>query len=78
MPGCQQGSKLLILVFTSLSHAARQQAKSGSQVSSLIAAQDIAASPIDVPAVFGVHPGRVRQRYRLLRFWMGLEIAGEA
>src|SRR5215813_12454005 len=30
MPGCQQGSKLLILWLTSLSDAVRQQAKSGS------------------------------------------------
>ena len=78
MPGCQQGSKLLILVFTSLSDAVRQQAKSGGQVGNLIAAQEIAAGPIDVPAVFGIQPGRVRQRHRLLLFWMRLEIAGEA
>jgi hypothetical protein len=78
MPGCQQGSKLLILMFTSLTDAVRQQAKSCGQVGSFIAAQEVPAGPIDVPAVFGIHPGRARQRHRLLLFWMRLEIAGEA
>ncbi len=69
MPGRQQDSKLLILLFTHLADAVSQQAKSAGQVGSLIAANEVPARPIDMPTVLGVHRGGVRQRARCL--WSG-------